>query len=96
MIIVGQAPGRAGDPSEPLLGGRVGRRLCELMGICEAQLRSIRRVNLIDRWPGSAGKGDRFPMAEAREGAERLMPRLATETVLVLGGATAQIGRAHV
>lgn len=72
-IIVGQAPGPNTDPLEPL-SGRSGARLAALCGIGLLDfLDGFDRVNLLPRFPGRAGgKGDAFPMAEAREAADRI------------------------
>lgn len=86
-LIVGEAPGPRTDPSVPL-DGRTGRRLAELAGISEEELRRRARiVNVLPRWPGPAGKGSAFdPRAAALPAAEavRLHAR-AGSLVLVLG-----------
>lgn len=90
MIFVGQAPGPTGDPDLPLANGRVGRRLCCLTGLTQGELLVVERVNLLSAWPGKAGKGDRFPMAEAKRAASDLLPRLVGKRVLVVGQGTAR------
>lgn len=86
-LIVGEAPSRLGDPSKPITG-KCGAKLAEFAGLTGPEFRRVfARMNLLQRWPGSAGKGTRWDAAEAR--------RLATEarrsrfvgrrTVLLLG-----------
>ena len=73
-LLIGQAPGPRSDPAEPL-AGRCGARLAGLCGIGQDEfLRRFERVNLIDRFPGKASKGDRFPLDEARWRAAMLRP----------------------
>lgn len=93
ITFVGQAPGRNGDPAKPLVGGRVGGKIMELMGPDAAKLeRSFRRVNLLIRWPGKSGKGDAFPMDEARSAAiALLLDGELSGRVILLGKA---VGRA--
>lgn len=63
--MIGQAPGR-GPPTAPL-AGRAGQKLADLHGVPHAEFMATRRViNLLDKWPGKAGKGDAFPLAEAK------------------------------
>jgi hypothetical protein len=52
----------------------------------------FRRVNLIDEFPGKSGKGDRFPMDEARRGAIRLIMHgaFAQGPVVLLGAKVAE------
>jgi hypothetical protein len=79
--MIGQAPGRTPGP---VLGGRAGRRLAELAGIDDlSEFFELR--NLLDRFPGKAGKGDAFPIVEARAAALRLMPELNERRVILLG-----------
>lgn len=67
FVLIGQAPGPSGidDP----LGGACGRRLSNLLG--HDVSRFARRVNLLKKFPGKQGKGDAFPMDEARASAAR-------------------------
>jgi hypothetical protein len=68
-LLVGQAPG-------PRTGGRAafdgdsGRRLSRVVGADVLAL--VDAVNLLDSYPGSAGKGDRFPIREAPRAAAGL------------------------
>jgi uracil-DNA glycosylase len=73
LTLIGQAPNSSDAPSEPL-AGRSGLFLARLAGVSLDEFLSVTsRVNLIKRWPGKSGVGDRFPMREAREGVERLI-----------------------
>jgi uracil-DNA glycosylase len=89
LIIVGQAPGRRGDPRQTLKG-KVGRRLARTFGVSEEQYTLCTELhNVLECWPGKHGKGDRFPMAAAREAARNLKPTLEGNRVLLLGRAVA-------
>jgi len=69
ILVIGQAPGR--KPGGALMG-RAGEKLADLHGVPHAEFMATRDViNLLDYFPGKAGKGDAFPMAEAREQAAR-------------------------
>ena len=87
---MGQAPSRSSDASRPLEARLVKRRLLSLLGVGARGWSRILKVNLVGSWPGKSGKGDAFPMGEARASAELLRPRLAGKTVLVLGLGTAR------
>jgi len=74
-LIVGQAPSRDSDPAEPFSGAS-GARLAALCGLTHAEfLSAFARVNLLSAFPGKASKGDLFPLAEACEAFEDLLPR---------------------
>lgn len=77
ILLVGEAPGRR--PGRTLSG--LDRRL--------ASLAWAPRVNLLDRYPGSAGKGARFPIAPARGAAERLLYAVPEADLLLVGGRVA-------
>jgi uracil-DNA glycosylase len=83
-LVVGEAPGRRGGPP---LAGDCGQRLADFYGV---SLRDFKRtftcVNLLREWPGSAGKGSRFPLAEAKVQAERIAARLPWGRVVILLG----------
>lgn len=85
-LIIGQAPSRSSDPSEPL-SGRSGCRLADLCGLDVATfLATFERANLLDHYPGAKLKGDEFvTTAEARTLAAGVRPRLRGRTVVVLG-----------
>ncbi len=85
-VLVGQAPGSAGDPSKPLAEGAVGKRLVALAGLTTAEyLLSFDRTNLLVNWPGKCGKGDAFDKAEATRSASLMSYRLRGRTVVMLG-----------
>lgn len=90
VVIIGQAPSRLSDPSEPL-SGNSGRRLAGLAGLSLPEfLDRFERRNLLDAWPGKAGKGDAFVGAgEARGLAESLRAGLAARRVVLLGAGLA-------
>ena len=76
--IYGQAPGKKPkvDPRVPFLGGPHGAFLAELAGVDEAVLEDLFTFrNVLDYYPGpnGDGKGDAFPMDEARASARELM-----------------------
>jgi uracil-DNA glycosylase len=74
VLVVGEAPGRLSGV-RPL--GSLDRKL--------PALRGVPRVNLLDRYPGSDGKGARFPIGPARTAAKSLL-RAVPEASLVLVG----------
>lgn len=86
-ILIGQAPGPRSDPEHPL-SGRCGERLADLCGLSLPQfLDAFERANLIKRFPGKSGKGDHFPINEARKEVVELLifGRLAGRRVVLLG-----------
>lgn len=86
VIFIGQAPGRNdGSP----VSGRIDRRLAGLLSIdLETFLCSFSRTNVLDRFPGKSGKGDAFPMDEARKRAAHELS--AFSTAVLLGKNTAR------
>lgn len=76
VMIVGQAPG-ARNGARRAFEGPCARRLAELVGVTKGELRRRARLtNLLGNWPGNAGwrrggKGDHFPLDEARAAAAR-------------------------
>lgn len=85
VLVVGEAPARriAGRPELAL----VGTGLEELGGLSLLEwLLRVARVNLLDRWPGAAPKGDLFDAPAARAHAERLRPALPRFRRVVLLG----------
>ena len=86
VVIIGQAPSRVSDPREPL-SGRSGARLAALCGITLPEfLDRFDRRNLLDAWPGKAGKGDVFVgRGEARLLADGLRAALAGRPIVLLG-----------
>lgn len=93
-VVIGQAPSRLSDPREPLSGAS-GRRLAELCGCSHAEfMAAFERRNLVDSWPGSAGKGDCFPgLRAARAIADEVEPALRGRRVVLLGFAVADAFR---
>ena len=64
ILLVGQAPG---DPACPRLQGRSTQRFMHLLDLAPAAYqRLFHWCNLLDSFPGKAGKGDAFPLAAAR------------------------------
>jgi len=83
-LVIGQAPSSTSDPAWPL-SGRSGRRLAALCGVDHGVfLDAFDRVNLIPVFPGKAGKGDAFPIEEARRSAA-IVKAMSPRTVIILG-----------
>jgi len=77
ILLVGQAPSRnrrpALDASTP---GSASSRLLVLLDITRDEyMERFARVNLLDYWPGAlaTGKGDKFPIIEAKNSAKRIL-----------------------
>lgn len=89
-LIIGQAPSREHGEDEAL-SGRSGARLAELCGLTLVEfLEVFDRANLVETFPGKAGKGDRFPSpGEARSLAGRFKRVVGGRRVVVLGFSTA-------
>lgn len=88
LLIIGQAPGPRSlkrDRRSRALDSDVasGARLAQLAGVSSLHDHA-RVVNLLKTFPGKSGKGDRFPMPEARERA-RLMRFGAARRVVFVG-----------
>ena len=86
LVLVGQAPARASGSRA--FDGRSGDRLAAYMGLADRGelLATLECLNLLRRYPGSAGeKGDLFPRAGARRAARRLLGRLTGRWVLLAG-----------
>lgn len=84
LLLVGQAPS-ARTEGLAAFSGDSGRRIAKLLG--DAQLAErVDAVNLLAWWPGRslAGKGDAFPLADAREAATREL--LGQHRVVLLAG----------
>lgn len=88
---VGQAPSGRGDPRRPVTG-RIGARLMRLCG--GLSLRDycllFGRLNLLAEFPGKNGKGDAFPIDEARRRAAWISRSLGGRRVVLLGGGVAR------
>lgn len=95
ILIVGQGPSKRGEAKDPLDGPGTGNRLAELAGLTrEDFLSRVTAVNLLEKWHGKAGKGDRFPKTRARKKADEL--RLSWkdyDRVVLLGQAVAKAFR---
>lgn len=72
--IIGQAPSRDGAGAVAPFSGRSGAFLARLAGAEDFDdVRRLAQVeNVLARWPGKRGKGDAFPILEARAAAARL------------------------
>jgi uracil-DNA glycosylase len=75
IALIGQAPG-PNNGRRRAFEGPCELRLAGLLGVSVEELRSrLRMTNLLDEFPGDAGrhrgKGDVFPLAVAREAARR-------------------------
>lgn len=89
-LLIGQAPSRRGSPEEPLNS----KRLAALSGLERYQfLVMFERRNLLREWPGKNGKGDAFPMDEARRAAAQMEPDLAGRRVVFMGRGAADAFR---
>lgn len=72
ILMIGQAPNQHGDPLKPCTG-RFMDFLCGVAGISRTRyLRAFERMNLLPAWPGKSGKGDAFPIEEARQKAAEI------------------------
>lgn len=88
--LYGQAPSR--DSIIPFSGAS-GRALASRMGLPNhGMLHDLYVIeNVIDYWPGTNGKGDRFPIDEARENATAMRSRWTQyDRVLIVGLGTAK------
>lgn len=91
-ILVGEAPSRESDRA---FGGRSGRRLADVAGVSHERILSCPRWNLLPSNPGrvEGRKGDRFPLARAREHAESISRFLAFRRVIFVGRRVARAFR---
>lgn len=91
-LLVGQAPSRDSDPNDPLMG-RSGGRLMDLFDLPPSLYRDyFERVNLLEEFPGKAGKGDLFDRVFAVQSAAKITIDLALfprPFVLLLGNKVA-------
>jgi uracil-DNA glycosylase len=73
FLVIGQAPGPKPGKRRRALDSDVpsGLRLARLAGVGTLHDHA-RVVNLLDKFPGKAGKGDAFPIAQARFRAGRM------------------------
>lgn len=85
-LIIGEAPGKNGDPTKPI-EGRVGARLAACAGITfEEFLETFDRVNLLQEQPQDAPKGMTFNVKLAGRAAKDMERSFVLgQTILVLG-----------
>ena len=73
ILIVGQGPSKDGEGLPPLSGPGTGDKLAELAGLPrEEMLNRATAVNLLSKWYGKNGHGDKFPASIAKKQAEKL------------------------
>ena len=91
ILLVGQAPARESD-GKPL-EGRIGERIASLAGITvEQYLYRTDRMNVLNQYPGrSKGKGDAFPMKEAKLAVSKKAHVFSGRLVVFLGKSTAWV-----
>lgn len=93
VLLIGQAPSAATNPDLPLYPHNrscAGGRLVEFFGITKGEyLNSYDRCNLLPFYPGKSGRGDRFPMREARLCASAVSPFLSGRVVIFVGRSVA-------
>lgn len=96
-LIVGQAPSRDGAGTVVPFSGRSGQRLARLIGCpVEALPYLFELSNLLEAWPGKAGRGDAFDL-EAGRRAAWAVPVLPGQTVVLAGRQVARcFGLGHV
>lgn len=93
LIILGEAPGDYPryDPKKhalfPYPVGCAGHRLMKLMGLERWEYVQLDRRNLLDYYPGKAGKGAKFPHGASREAVRKLheSQALIGHNVLLVG-----------
>lgn len=91
--MIGQAPGRNGDPSKPCTGA-FALKLARVADVDPMWfMATFERMNVLQRWPGRSGKGDAFPMIEARLAAKLIAPKLKGRMVVFVGAAVARAFR---
>lgn len=78
VLFVGEAPGRTPGPA---FWGRGGARIRAL-----APSLAFKAINLLDRWPGSAGRGARFPRRAAEDGRGRVLAACQGVPVVLFAG----------
>ncbi len=85
ITFLGQAPSRETDGRPPFTG-KCSKFLAELLGTTQEQmLQDHDFINVLDRWPGSSFKGDKFPIPEAKIAARKKLEQLRGKTVVLLG-----------
>lgn len=82
IVFVGQAPSKDTVKGEAF-SGRSGQTLANLLRMPKAVfLSKVRRINLVDSYPGKKGKGDAFPLPTARMKALLLTERYIRKRAL--------------
>jgi uracil-DNA glycosylase len=92
ILFCGQAPSRETD-GRPPFSGKCGKFLAELLGTTQEEMLTQHEfINVLDRWPGAAwnGKGDRFPLSEAKVAAKAKLESMRGRTVVLLGNSVAR------
>lgn len=88
-MFVGQAASKNMDDEgklDALAGGAAYRKFAIPLGFdLDEWLWAFKRVNLLNFYPGSAGKGDKFPIDLAERAAMRLEPMMSGFRVLLVG-----------
>lgn len=87
LLLVGEAPAKSGPPTP--LEGASARLLAGLVGIeVDQLLEQTERMNLLNYWPGSDGKGgSAFPIAAGRAGFYAMLHRFGGRRVIFMGRA---------
>jgi uracil-DNA glycosylase len=90
VIFVGQAPARPAESGKPGSGRTSTARLARLLQMTRAEFSErFGWINLIGRWPGKNGKGDRWLPGIGRANAGDVVASLAAKraptTVFLLG-----------
>ncbi len=84
-LIIGQAPAK-GTVGKLPFSGKSGPKFAELLGVKHEDLWTAFDVtNLLDYFPGSADRGDKFPAIAARTQAAEMLPLLSGRTVVFVG-----------
>ena len=90
-LLIGQAPGPRSDPAEPL-AGRCGARLALLCGMGQPEfLKRFDRVNLVEKFPGKAGKGDALPMPTPPQIVRLMVEIMQRRRTVLLGRFVAEM-----
>lgn len=86
-LVVGEAPSRWMEENRVTIPLPLARReLAALAGLIPPKFDELFEfINVFDKWPGKQGKGDAFPLTEARVAAAKLLPTFAGRKVILLG-----------
>ncbi len=89
-MLIAPGPSQGDDPTNPLAPGNNSRSaawgLVRMTGLDpDTYLLSFERRNLLPRFLGRTGKGDRFPMKWARKETAKLIPQLHGRVVVLVG-----------